>query len=396
MNVIEFKSRGHPIAFCFIDNTYQYDSAWTKELIKNLSDYVISNLFNKGFDVFQSQDEDSALREAAVQGYKHAVVFYTGTEFINGRSFFDSIERLVEKDYAIYGHILDRKNAYYELHHQCYLINLDVYRKFEFPSIGKTKLNSKHRQIAPTRSVENIHDDYTPIWVTRGEHEQVYDHKMHGWNIISLLLKNNYKIYAFDDSVRTNKKHYYPEHQREFLKHVSWAYMRSNYCVTDYVHFKNTEIINLDKKYKQIITPASGDWFLNYIDTTDSSMVVLYDYNQKSLDYWKNTLPKINKLEYKFIKIDLLGKFNVEELLENKEPNTLFNLSNIFCYEGTVMFSSLEYRLCKEKEILNCLPQEWSVIFSSRAASGFTDKLKDVKINDLQKPTWHFGSDWNE
>lgn len=396
MNVVEFKSNKKSIVFCFIDNTHQYDSAWTRELIKNLADYTLSNLFLKDYDILQSQDEDLALRLAADQGYEHAVVFSTGTEFINGVSFFDEIENLIKTDYAVYGHILDRKNAYYELHHQCYLINLNVYRKLNFPMIGKIELDSIHVQNTPSRSIENIHDNYTPCWISPGNTKQEYDHKLHGWNIISTLMNHGYKIVAFDQKIRNNKKHYYPEHQREFLKHISWAYERYNYCATDFVHLANTETIRPDRSYKQIITPASGDWFLEYIDKDRISNVVLYDYNQKSLDYWKSKLPKIQNVNYTFVKIDLLSQSSYHLLTANQEADTLLNLSNIFCYEGTAMFSSLEYRLKKELEIIKSVPSEWTLMFSGRSASGFTNDFSNVRISKLKKPTWHFGSDWTE
>ena len=392
MNIVEYKSKKNPIVFCFIDNTHLYKSAWTKELIKNLSDYCISNIFGKKYDIFQSQDEDSVLKKVAEQGYKHAVVFSTGTEFINGVEFFNQIEELVKTDYAIYGHILDRGNAYYELHHQCYLINLQVYKDLGCPEIGQTNLNSQHNQVKPHRSKENIHDNYTPLCIGPGVSDEKYDHKLHGWNIVSSMLDKQYKIYAFDNNIRKNKKHYYPENQTEFLKHISWAYSRYNYCANEFIHYKNTENLNVDKKYNQIITPASGEWFVDYIDTTQKSTVILYDYNQAALDYWKENVPSLDNVSYEFLKVDLLG-YNNKSLVVNQEPSTLLNLSNIFCYEGTAMFSSLEYRQQKENELLQLIPKDWDVMFSANSTLGFTENLENTKINNLKKPTWHI-TDW--
>jgi hypothetical protein len=60
------------------------------------------------------------------------------------------------------------------------------------------------------------------------------------------------------------------------------------------------------------------------------------------------------------------------------------------------MFSSLEYRLHKETEILSSIPKDWTVLISLRSCHGFTNETKDVKITKLVKPTWHFGGDWVE
>lgn len=396
MNVVEFKSKNNLIAFCFIDNTRRYSSSWARELIKNISDYTISILTLKNYSVYQSESEDLALNTVADLGYKYAVVFSTGTEFINGYNFFTEINKLIESDFYIYGHILDRGEAYYELHHQCYLINLDRYQQLGRPEIGQEKLGSTHVQSVPNRSLENVHDDYTPVYVTPGTVNKTYNHKLHGWNIVSKILEAGGSISAFNDQIRNSKKHYYPEHQTEFLKHISWAYARYNYCASDFVHTENTEVVNfIDDDYDQIITPASGCWFQNYINGKRPITVVYYDYNQQSLDYWKLNAPAINNVTYKFVKIDLLGIYNVEDLIINTDKKTLINLSNIFCYEGTAIFSSLEYRLKKQQELINAIPKNWTITYCGLSTSGFAKDSLNTKITQLIKPTWHYG-DWNE
>ena len=46
----------------------------------------------------------------------------TGTEFTNAQQVIDAIAKLCQDDFVVTGHILDRGDAYYELHQQCYLI----------------------------------------------------------------------------------------------------------------------------------------------------------------------------------------------------------------------------------------------------------------------------------
>ena len=396
MNVVKFKSQGNPIAFCFIDNTHRYQSSFTRELIKNLADYTISNLTAKGYDVYQSEHEDSVLNMAVELKYEYAVVFSTGTEFINGSEFFKQIEILIDTDFYVYGHILDRGEAYYELHHQCYLINLKKYKELECPEIGQTMLGSPYQQLVPHRSEENIHDGYTPLWIKPGSQNHTYGHKMHGWNIISKILNAGGTVNSFNHIVRDNKKHYYPEVQSEFLKHVSWAYSRYTHCSNDFIHTHSTENTNPpDNDYEQIITPASGAWFIDYINKEHPVTVVYYDYNQRALDYWKLNAPIIKNVTYRFVKIDLLGVYNPDELILDVNKKTLINFSNIFCYEGTAMFCSLEYRLQKQREIVELLPKDWTIIYSMFSSHGFTENTKDTRLLELTKPTWHVG-DWNE
>jgi len=374
MNVIEFNPKWRTnIAFCFVDNTRSYSSGIC-ELIKNQADGVLANVYNKGYPVYQWIDEDVLLKHVANLGYTHAVVLSTGTEFTNGSKFFEAIETLIQVDFLVAGHILDRKDAYYELHHQCYVINLFHYNMIGQPAIGKQELGSQHVQVAPYRTTNNYHDDYTPRAIVAGTILTDYQHRCHGWNILSKAFDNNLPVVVFDDSVRNNKIHFYPESPKDFYKQLGWAYHRLNYCRNTFVHTDNTETVDLPiKKYKQIVTPASGMWFTNYLES--DATVIMYDYNQASLDYWQARYPK-----FKFVLCDLLGKDNLVDHIDTSIPDTLINLSNIFNYEGTVFFYSLEYRKYKQQVLVDAIQSampDASVYFSLRA------ELFDTV------PTWH-------
>ena len=96
-NIIEFKSATKlKIAFCCVDRTADAVTGWIQEIVKNQADFTISNLHVKGFDVYQSFDEDQIINHVSKLDYSHALVFSTGTEFINGGEFFNSLENLVK------------------------------------------------------------------------------------------------------------------------------------------------------------------------------------------------------------------------------------------------------------------------------------------------------------
>jgi hypothetical protein len=398
MNIIEYKADLRPIiskvCFCLIDNTHRYPSAWAKELIKNQADFSISNITSKGYDIFQSQHEAAVLRYVSNRKYTHAVVFSTGTEFINGRAFFEIVEELLSSRFLVAGHILDRGDAYYELHHQCYIINLVEYSFLNYPIIGNEALGTSHQQTAPVRSAENFHDNYTPKTINGGDVVTHYNHKLHGWNILRVAFENSLPVLVFDNSIRINKKHYYPENQLDFLKNIQWAYQRYNYCATEFVHADHTDTIDpANFIFNQIITPASGLWFSQYLGISPVH-VIMYDYNQKSLDYWKINVPLLENVTYEFIKVDLLTD-NIYKLVPDLTKVTLFNITNIFCYEGTAMMYSLEYRLSKELELMANLPNNWTLLASDRSWGGFSQVVPG-SISDLTKPTWHMNGDWNE
>ena len=375
MNILEFNPAWKTdIAFCFVDNTRSYQSG-IREFMKNQADGTLANVYAKKWSIYQWIDEDALLRHACNKGHKWAVVFSTGTEFVNGSAFFDAVQTMIEKDFFIAGHILDRSDAYYELHHQCYLINLEKYKELGYPVVGEQELGSRHIQCIPERSNDNIHDDYTPLTVTYGNYtREEYQHKCHGWNILSIAFDNKETVLIFDETIRSNKKHFYPESTKDFYKNLSWAYYRLNYCHSTFVHTSNTEIIDLPvRQYKQIVTPASGIWFTDYL--APGATVIMYDYNKASLDYWQGQHP-----EYKFVQCDLLGESNLLDFIDTGIPDTLINLSNIFNYEGTLFFHSLAYRKYKETELVNRIK---SMLPSATINFSMQSDLFDIV------PTWH-------
>lgn len=390
MNVVEYRNNSKSIAYCIVDRTADYKDGYTKELMKNISDFTISNLYGKGYDVFVSLDEDTLLSHVANLGFSHAVVFSTGTEFIFGNKFFKEIEKLCESDFFVYGHILDRQEAYYELHHQCYLLNLEKYNILGQPLVGSQELGLSHTQTAPVRTAENLHDNYTPLFISPGNSQTDYKHKMHGHNLISKGLMHGYQIIAFTENIRQYKKYYYPENPTEFLNQLSWAHARYNYCMTEFVHTSHTEHFNINDTYDQLIITASGVELLKYANP--DATIIVYDYNQKSLDYYKDV---INWKNIEFVKIDLLGMTDTAIFTKFPEKKTLVNLSNIFCYEGTAMFCSLKYRLYMENMLLSKLPSHWNILISQRSCTGFSEIYDGVvPINKLTTPTWHMNGDW--
>lgn len=395
--ILEFPSNHKDLVFCIIDNTWSYKSGWTKELIKNQSDFAITNITHKGFTVLQGLDEDSLLNEAS-EKYKFAVVMSTGTELIKGTSFFDSVLEECTDNFLVKGHILDRGNAYYELHHQCYLVNLHNYKLCNKPKIGSQYLGEKHTKVKPVRSSANIHDDYTPIEIYQGNDFEFYEHKLHGWNIIDKALQFTGSIPAFGQEIRSSKRYLYPENQELFLQNSDYIYKKEEYCATQLVHRETTEEICFDyNNFEQIVAPASGFWWLPI--TSKNCSVFVYDYNERSIDYWRERYP-----EFSYFRANLLCD-NIDFTFLDPSKRTLVNLSNIFAYEGTMYTFSLEKRLQKENEIIQKIQQTVPnavIYFSMRSCTGFVsheflDTAKNTKtfeLCDIKTPTWHCNGEW--
>jgi hypothetical protein len=441
------------IVYIFLDRTMQCQNDWTKELVKNLSDYVLSNILSKGFNVIQGIDEDVLLREAA-KDYSYAVVLSTGTEFLNGDEFFHEVEKVVysNQDFFLIGHIPDRDDGYYELHEQCYIINLNTYEDLEYPKVGQIAYYSTHIQVQPKRSDENIHDDYTPVWVTPGDTEKTYKHKWHGWNILSVAFANRKQVIPFPEQFRKNKKFYYPNYEPAFINACTYLYGKNQVATQTLFYPYNTEQI-VDIKFKgpvrQLVIQASGLQFVDYLLTygyTSETTVRFVDYNLFALECMKEIVTRWDGNDYiEFVKgyanyrAGLVGKdgkdwitltgaeqsvnpstwidiiktvkfeFRHDDLVLNKSlpvkfwvdnvPNTIVHLSHIFNYDPMATFVPLKHRLYNENLLVKKLKDhapDAHVILVGRSCNGFTDKIEGViDIQDLTRPTWHMNGDWD-
>jgi len=371
------------IAYCIIDNTNTYSSNWVKSLMINQADYTVTNIVSKGYKVFWETNEDRVLKQVADLGYKLAIVFSTGTEFINGDDFFDQIQVKALADFFIAGHVLDRADAYYELHHQCYAINLKMYATLGYPTIGKFEPGRQHTEFEPLRSQETFHDAHTPFWVKPGTKEKLYQHCCHGWNILRTAFENNLPVLVFDTPIRNSKKHFYPENLQEFYKHLPWAYKRQDFCQNEFIHTESTDTA-LPKltNILQVFTPASGTAWTEIIHKTEPVSVVFYDYSDKALEYWKSHAPQLDNVTYSFAKINLLhDELVLSRYLDTSIKETFINLTNVFAYEGTAFFNSLGYRTIREKQLIDNIKQVLpdAVIYQSVTASTGFDNT----------PPWH-------
>lgn len=439
MNTIEFCEQNVPrkdnIIFCIVDNIDSYKSAWQQELIKNISDFCLQNITIQGYTVLVGYNEDELLKKASAYNSNYAVVFSTGTEFVTRYVFFDLLESLCqEEEFFIMGHVLDRGEFYYELHHQCYVVNLNLFKTLEDQSIGQAEFFSPHSQFEPIRSNETYHDSHTPVWVQPGTNLKEYAHKAHGWKILSQAFEKNLPVKVFTEDFRESKKHYYPENESSFFNEINYAYSRFNFCSGLAIYPINSETMSWDKAQgpiEQLIVPASGlGWIehLYYIGYDENTIVKFFDYSPATLEYlneivkwdgvdypnffkehfskkygylengnsiiycgpqdieqeWKEFTLSFDwdtvwndikrKVRFEFHHVNLLDTTADLSWIRKTQGTTLINLSNIYNYIGTSTFYSLKQRLNAENSIITRLKEinpEMYVHMSRRSYDGF-------------------------
>jgi hypothetical protein len=433
MAVTPFIKRGSKNVWCIVDNHAKFSNGWAREISINLSDHMIFKIDLFGYDIYIGDDEDELLRTVSID-YEYAIVVASGTSFTLSDKLFPLIEDLLNKDFFIAGHILDRGAEYPELHHQFYVINLVEYRKCHCPIIG------------PGKEFNSL------------------DMPWHGHHIMRIA---EYKTIDIGTAIRNAKRYLYYEHEHVFLKELSniyhdqffannfFASWNSDKLYTDiafagpvdqYVTvgiglnwIKNLEIIGFTKDSNVVFTDINHNclvYMKKLIETWDgmnytqfykdnSPMGIngespipqsYYDKTQSeweqfisTFDDWASIWNQVRQLKFKYILTNYMSNYNFDWI--DSEKRTVINLSDLFTHTPYIFVHSLKYRIASENKLFKMLVEkdpEITLMLTSRAVNGFAEnnqlignrlivgKVKDfalTDIKDLRCPPWH-KNDW--
>lgn len=412
------QNRKRRIVCCIVDNRHLCDSGWAREIMINVTDYLIHRFSLFHYDIFIHTDEDQLLQEVCKdEFYTHAIIIAAGTSLGLSDRIFAAIESICQKDFFVAGHILERnekshwKNGYYELHHQFYIVNMLDYRALEQPKIGNQE-NLKHTQIEPLRSQECLYNDHeVAAWIRPGVKSKEYDMKCHGWNIIASALANNKILIDLGHDIRENKHYLYYEYDHVFLKQISKLYQNQFFVNNFYASWNSDSYkihLPFDGPVEQYITVGIGLYWVSYVNRlgfSENCKVIFTDINYNCLkfmealvnewdgenytDFYKKHLPILpsgfngnidsyieytdkewNKFRTNFKNWQevwkTIKKINYDFILIDymadydlswieAGKNTVINLSDVFTHSPYTATQSLKYRICCENRLLNHL-----------------------------------------
>lgn len=296
----------------------------------------------------------------------HAIVIAPGTTFKS-----DFIKLIKTKlaitfnDYFLIGHILDKKESYYTCHGQTFILNLKRWAASGFIDPGQPGKTVKYK--IPTRSVENFHDDYTPISIkldkTAETKTYVKTRWGHKWINYGLT---NHAVYMFDADLRKYKHYLYTENpgfvefwqgywhknkpidvNNEFANALRSLKGRANYRE---LYKENNENIPADVNFKNldfVVAAASGWWVNSFLDmypAQDLSKVVYYDIYDKALEFRKSatntkdfkTWDLYEKIPKEYHQLDVISEVDKFTNIIPKNKTGIIWLTNIFTFTATV------------------------------------------------------------
>lgn len=236
---------------------------------------------SKNNHVIFAETIDEAMQ--SVDQYEYAIVSYIGSYYysVHENNIHTKFKHFQEMGHACRGHLLFHPNKQYGLlHPQTIFLNLNHWREIGKPSFGKYS----GQVVNYERSASNVHDDYTPHWVSKGDgYKHVENAQMAEY--VSKVLESGETILNFDLE-RSTKFFCYPE--RRHSAALDAERNRNN----DIVYTKNNERIKVygdaSQKYDVIYAPASGylSEFLYETYGHENTELVIFDYNPNAIA-WK-------------------------------------------------------------------------------------------------------------
>lgn len=330
--------------------------------MKNMSDFPHMHC-----DRWSGMDGFDMINLAHQYGFKYAIVWADGawpTDSDFDESIIDAIEEYNKTSWICAGHILNRAGDFPVFHQQCVLINLDNWKAANRPDFEQYKLKFFP---AYTPSEENLHDDYTPMYLDVDSSEKGERlHSPYRGNFLDPLIPhslfNQYRVYNLPYSVRTNKISVYPEddvnetagwllddelhtdfsNSKEIIQHKTTLPEDKRHLFSlkvlnnTIVYITNTESLptTWDKKINTLVCPCSGLFQFEHIIGNIDTMkrVVWCDFSPYGVAWTKHLLKNWDGIDFfkflqenKHILYDMGFTDNDTLLFDEKNAETFFN-----------------------------------------------------------------------
>jgi hypothetical protein len=259
-------------------------------------------------------------RQAKNQGYRSALFINNGTVFTDWEEWTKMMTNYPHQ--GMISHMIWHPGKSFRLHDQCFFLDLDLFDEEDFTAAKLTHLS-------PIRSEQDMHDDYTPLWVKPCKDYVNYIADGFGQGLISRQLNRGLPIVNWNNRARQFKWYMYSQ-QPELIERFNQEQAEYNTLAETQLWVLNNEPIHLIKG-TSVVTPGSGlFWILNAtqpqvteIKIVDISRTQL----EFNLDLW-NTWDGENYGEFAwhFIKKHELVHFEIDQA--NLEPLERLKLKN--------------------------------------------------------------------
>jgi hypothetical protein len=172
---------------------------------------LLRRLLPAGIEIKSGVFLPEVLGSALNSGARWAAILGAGS--IPSVGYLEAVEKTAASapaDIFMFAHLLDRGKRGVGIHEQFFLIDLWKWRGVGSPDFSP-RAGLDVKVMVPSRSPDNVHDDYTPWWVKPSGEEVWRRPNQLGWNVIDLALRRGFTVSNVPHDIRDRKQFLYPE-----------------------------------------------------------------------------------------------------------------------------------------------------------------------------------------
>lgn len=272
--------------------------------LERLSNHLVSEGRHELYYICCNSIEE-ILEDTANKGFDYCVIQSAGC-MLKSYSIHYNIEQLIKENrFGVAGHPLLHPGKWVELNNQFFIVNLKAWKECGRPNYGNWHDEPTLLPVV-TRSEENFHHDYTPLWIKPTGKHAMQPGAGTGWELVVSFMTHNWPVITLPESIRFGKFYTYPDHEtKEFEQSIKTltTYPDQNWnqsklvndalCVKDQIWLFNSEDMQIYNRgtYDLVVNTASGFKLFDLIKNnrlSDNAQCVIYDFNSKSINWYRH------------------------------------------------------------------------------------------------------------
>ena len=290
-------------------------------------------------------------------GHKFALFVKSGTMFTDWHQWKKLVDTYPHA--GLIAHLIWHPGEQVRLDDQCWFMDLDKFDAEDFT------INTVCHPV-PVRSDQNLHDNYTPLWIKPGLAVTEYTTTSPGQGLIAKQLQSNQAVVNWNNAARDLKFFSY-DGTINLLKFQDYKNIAENQ-----LWIFNNEPIAIVKQ-QQLVSPGSGlYWILNIIDDATQHLQIVdisrvqIDFCQQLWTTWDGT--DYGNFVWKFITQNKLTHYEIDN------PN-LTALEKLQLKKQSTFVEYINSRFTKQvgKNFVNC----WQHAQKTKVVEFCNDNLID-------------------
>lgn len=296
----------------------------------------------------------------------HALFVRSGTLFrdwIEWKNLVDSYPHQ-----GLIGHIIAKPEQHTCLNDQCWFIELKY-----FSLADLTASTIQHPQVR--RSQQNIHDDYTPLWIRAGSGQISYTSDNFGQGLLAQQLSNNRSVVNWNQQSRGIKSFCY-DGQVDLSQFRDYK----NIAESQLWVLNNEPISILDKPI--IVAPGSGLFWITNIANPKTEQCIVVDISKSQVQFAKELWEHWDGVDY--------GEFAWQFIVRNKVVHYQIDKCDLTSIEKLQMKSKtkfIDYVNTKFNELVPANFQSlWQFAKQNKSAFFYNDNIINWVVSNNITP----------